>query len=138
MSERGRQIQYGSTYVWNLKYGTDEPIYRTETDSQTQTAVLFLPTEGGKRGNGMNWEFKVNICKMLYLEWIDHQVLLYIQGTISNHFFFIFPLYSKGIKLSLQCIHYIYIFSPLFVLLQHEYLYIVLNATQQDLLVNLF
>ena len=34
--------------------------------------------------------------------------------------FFIFPLYSKGIKLSLRtCIHYNYIFFPLpFVLLQ--------------------
>ena len=26
------------TYMWNLKYGTDEPIYRTETDSQTWRA----------------------------------------------------------------------------------------------------
>ena len=23
------------TYMWNLKYGTNEPIYKTETDSQT-------------------------------------------------------------------------------------------------------
>ena len=23
------------TYMWNLKYGTNEPMYRTETDSQT-------------------------------------------------------------------------------------------------------
>ena len=33
-SERG-QILYDITYTWNLKYGTGEPIYRTETDSQT-------------------------------------------------------------------------------------------------------
>ena len=30
-----RQIQYDITYMWNLKYGTNEPIYETETDSQT-------------------------------------------------------------------------------------------------------
>ena len=35
MSERERQIPYDSTYLWTLKYSTDEPIYRTETDSQT-------------------------------------------------------------------------------------------------------
>ena len=33
-SERERQIPYDITYMWNLKYGTDEPIYKTETDSQ--------------------------------------------------------------------------------------------------------
>jgi len=50
--------------------------------------------------------------------------------------FFIFPLYSKGIKLSLHV--YTTFFPPPFVLFQHEYLDIVLNATQQHLLVNLF
>ena len=34
-SERERQIPYDITYMWNLKYGTNEPIYKTETDSQT-------------------------------------------------------------------------------------------------------
>ena len=34
-SERERQISYDITYMWNLKYGTNEPIYKTETDSQT-------------------------------------------------------------------------------------------------------
>ena len=32
-SERERQIPY-ITYIWNLKYATNEPIYKTETDSQ--------------------------------------------------------------------------------------------------------
>jgi len=30
-----RQITYDITYMWNLKYGTNEHIYNTETDSQT-------------------------------------------------------------------------------------------------------
>ena len=34
-SERERQIPYDITYMWNLKYGINEPIYKTETDSQT-------------------------------------------------------------------------------------------------------
>ena len=34
-SERKRQIPYGITYIWNAKYDTNEPIYKTETDSQT-------------------------------------------------------------------------------------------------------
>ena len=28
-----RQIPYDVTYVWNLNYGTNERIYKTETDS---------------------------------------------------------------------------------------------------------
>ena len=32
-SERERLIPYDTTYMWNIKYGTNEPIYRTETES---------------------------------------------------------------------------------------------------------
>ena len=32
-SEKERQIPYDITYMWNLKYDTNEPIYKTETDS---------------------------------------------------------------------------------------------------------
>ena len=34
-SERERQIAYGITYMYNLKYDTNEHIYETKTDSQT-------------------------------------------------------------------------------------------------------
>ena len=34
-SERGKQIPYDTTYMWNLKYDTYELIYETEMDSQT-------------------------------------------------------------------------------------------------------
>ena len=32
-SEKERQISYDITYMWNLKYETNEPIYETETES---------------------------------------------------------------------------------------------------------
>ena len=32
---RKRQIPHDFTYMWNLKYSTNEPIYETVTDSQT-------------------------------------------------------------------------------------------------------
>ena len=31
-SERQRQIPYDITYIWNLKYDTNEHIYQTEID----------------------------------------------------------------------------------------------------------
>ena len=27
-----RQVSYDAPYMWNLKYGTNKPTYRTETD----------------------------------------------------------------------------------------------------------
>ena len=35
VSQKERQIPYDITYMWNLKYDTNELIYETETDSQT-------------------------------------------------------------------------------------------------------
>jgi len=32
---RQRQISYDITYMWNLKYDTNDLIYKRETDSQT-------------------------------------------------------------------------------------------------------
>ena len=34
-SERERQMPYDITYMWKLKYDTNEPVYERETDSQT-------------------------------------------------------------------------------------------------------
>ena len=50
------------TYMWNLKYGTNEPVDKTETDSQTERTDLRLPK--GMGGNGTDWEFGVGSCKL--------------------------------------------------------------------------
>ena len=44
--------KYDITYMCNLKYGTKEPIYQTETDSQTQRSDLRLPRGKGPEGEG--------------------------------------------------------------------------------------
>ena len=33
--------------MWNLKYATNELIYKTETDSQTQKTKLMVTKDGG-------------------------------------------------------------------------------------------
>ena len=35
MLERERQILCDIIYMWDLKYGTNEPIYKTDSDSQS-------------------------------------------------------------------------------------------------------
>ena len=40
--------KYCITYMWNLKYDTNELIYKTETDSQTQRTDFWLPGSWGE------------------------------------------------------------------------------------------
>ena len=37
---RQRQISHDTTYMWNLKYDTNDLIYKRETDSQTSKTAL--------------------------------------------------------------------------------------------------
>ena len=69
--------------MWNLKYGTNELIYKTETDSQTERTDLWLPRESWG-GRGMDWEFGVGRRKLLHLEWIHNKVLLYSTGNYTQ------------------------------------------------------
>ena len=66
------------SHMWNLKYGTNERIYRRETDSLTQRKDLRLPSGGG---SGRDWAFGVSGCKLFHLEWINDKVLLYSIGS---------------------------------------------------------
>uniref|UniRef100_A0A8D1L0B9 Uncharacterized protein n=2 Tax=Sus scrofa TaxID=9823 RepID=A0A8D1L0B9_PIG len=76
---------------------------------------------------------------MLLVDFISlHFLFFFFCLLLLFLFFFFFPLYSKGVRLSLHVYIAITVFPPLFLLLQHEYLNIVLIAIQQDLLVNLF
>ena len=58
---RERQI-YDITYLWNLKFDTNEFIYKMETNSQTQRTYSWLSGGRGCRG-GMNWESAISRCK---------------------------------------------------------------------------
>ena len=51
---RERQISYDITYMWNLKYGKDELIYKTETDSHFENK-LCLPNVKGRDKLGI-WD----------------------------------------------------------------------------------
>ena len=33
----------------------------------------------------MNWEFGISRCKLVYIEWINSKVILYIQYPVINH-----------------------------------------------------
>ena len=33
-----------------------------------------------RTGRGMNWEFGISRCKLIYIDWINNKVLLYSTG----------------------------------------------------------
>ena len=79
MSERERQIPYDISYVWNSIHRTNEAIYRKETNSWAWRTDFGCQEGGG--GIGMDWEFEVSRCKLLHLEQISNEILLYSTGN---------------------------------------------------------
>ena len=53
-SERERQIPYAISYMWNLKYDTNEAVY--ETDSRIKKTTQSCQGERKGNGEGMDWE----------------------------------------------------------------------------------
>ena len=65
--------------MWNLKYGTNEPIYKIETSSDRENRLVIAKGVWG--GSGMEWEFGVSTGKLLYLKWVSNEVLLCSIGN---------------------------------------------------------
>ena len=71
--------------MWNLKYNTNQHIYKT---TDTENRLVVAKGEGGR--GGKEWEFEISRCKLLYRGWISNKVLLYstgnyIQYSVTNH-----------------------------------------------------
>ena len=75
------QVPYNIIYMWNLKYDTNELVYKTEIDSQTQKTDLWLAEE--KAGGGINWEFGIKKYTLLYIKQINNKDLLCSLGNYS-------------------------------------------------------
>ena len=67
--------------MWNLKYGTDEPIYGyRNTDTEKKLVVAKWEGFAGE----MEWEPGVSRCKLLYIEWINTRSYCKAQRTIFH------------------------------------------------------
>ena len=44
-----------------------------------------LVAKGEGVGGGMDWEFGISRCKLLYIEWINNKVLLYSTGNYIQY-----------------------------------------------------
>jgi len=64
----------------------------------------------GRGGSGMDWEFGVNRCKLLPLEWISNGILLYSTG---NHIQSLMKEHDNVKKK--ECIHVCVTGSPCYI-----------------------
>ena len=71
--KENKKIPY-DIYICNLKYGTNEPIYKAETDSQTQKTNLLLPSE---RREGVRWTGSLQQMQTVTFGRDNNKVLLY-------------------------------------------------------------
>ena len=63
-SGRERQIPYDGAYMWNQKYGTNDPIYKTDY-GHLESRLVVANGEGWV--SGMDGEFGIGGCKLLHL-----------------------------------------------------------------------
>ena len=77
-----RQILYDITYMWNLKYGTNEPVYKTETDTDIKNRLMVAKGEG----KGVGWTGSLGLVDANYCIQNRQAMRSYCtaQGRISN------------------------------------------------------
>ena len=68
--------------MWNLKYGTNEPIYKTNSIRDTENSLVIAKEEGDR--GAIQWEAEVSRYKLLYMKWINN-ILLYSTGNYIQH-----------------------------------------------------
>ena len=87
-SEGERQLPYDITYIYNLIYGINE--LSTEKEQTHGHGGHTCGCQEERGVSGMDWEFGVGRCKILYLEWISNGILLcrtgnYIWSLVMGH-----------------------------------------------------
>ena len=60
-----------------LKQGTNEHIYKTDVESQVQKTNLGY--QG--RGEGVDWEFRIDIYTLVHIKQVTNKNLLYSTGN---------------------------------------------------------
>ena len=86
------------TYICGIqKNGTDEPVCKTEIETQMQRTNIWTPrgesgVGWGDAGGGMNWEIGIDIYTLICIKYITNKKLLYKKNKIQQkrvHFIFI-------------------------------------------------
>ena len=72
-------MPYDITCIWNLKYDTNELIYKTNRFTDIENKVMVTIVE--KVWGGINQEFGITRYKLLRIKYTNSKVLLYSTGN---------------------------------------------------------
>ena len=78
-------------YIWNLKYGPNEPTHKTETDPQTQKADLWCSRAVGQERDGRQiWGQQMQSIILIYRmdkqgPTVQHRKLMYSISVINHN-----------------------------------------------------
>ena len=78
-SDRERQIPHGIMYMCNLKYDTSELITKQKQTFRHREQTVV--NKGEEDGEGMEWDFGISRCKLVYTEWMKNKVVLQSTGN---------------------------------------------------------
>ena len=53
----------------------------TEQEQSYRHGEQTCGCQAGGGGSGMEWDLRVSRCKLLHLEWINNEILLYSTGN---------------------------------------------------------
>ena len=83
VNQKEKDKYHNITYMWNLKYDTNEHIYETKRLTDIEDRHMVAKGEGrwGREGLGV-W---VSKCKLLYMGWINSKVLMYSTGNYNQY-----------------------------------------------------
>ena len=79
--QKERQIPYDIIYMWNLKYSTNETYLQNRSRLKDIENRLDLWLGVG----GTVWESGISRCKLIYIGWINTEVLTYTIGTHTQY-----------------------------------------------------
>ena len=74
VSQKEKDNYHMTSHIWNLIYSTNEPFPRKENHGHGEQTC---GCQVGGGGSGLYLEFAVNRCKILPLEWICNEILLF-------------------------------------------------------------
>ena len=85
-----RQISYDITYFWNLKYDTNELIYKNKIEIHWHREHTCGLPRGKRECVEEDSVFGISRCRLSHMEWINNKVLLsstrkYTQYSVINH-----------------------------------------------------
>ena len=81
VSQKQKDKYHMISYIWNLIIWHKRTYLKKRNKLMDRHGEKTCGCQGAEGGSGKNWETGVGRCKLLHLEWIGNEILLYSTGN---------------------------------------------------------